>query len=463
MKNKLVLRLFVIVVVSMFVFSLLPEWVDAGDCPSSCYWNSGFNRCTGPWGCVEGTKENCDSKHPAYWGQGYCCDPCSSAPSCSDDCTPSGSYGCKDDERRVCGNFDSDSCLEWGSASCTGPYLADPSCDGGKCVYKPAELSVNILEPCLDNVHNDKIFTIQGKSTNCGDITITTAWETYTIEDVDEEFFFSQEITIPESNTDDPVEISISGNREDIKNSEDKGEYALVCNLDAEVDIRYHNFFYCPHKDETLDDNIFDIYDITQGDFSFFGNDYDWEECVSDQTITDCSPDPTDCIPSEEGYGPNLLENGGFDTTVSRDLETTYALGWIRGTQSNNWVDQYAFVDESNFLNIFSYANSEIGEVSYDYKLQDLNPGTYNLEVKARILMDNGDGVRLQLLCAESSCGNLGFGDLVQGSLITIENTEWQTLQTSFTVPAQTDYFVIIRAADGSQALIDDIRLVGGQ
>ena len=70
--------------------------------------------CNGNTGCSGGS---CVCN-----GQGTCI---SSGPSCSDDCPTSGAHACVDSTTyHTCGQYDSDSCLDWSSAT---------SCSGGPC------------------------------------------------------------------------------------------------------------------------------------------------------------------------------------------------------------------------------------------------------------------------------------------------------------------------------------------
>jgi len=92
-----------------------------GDCVPDCNGKEcGGNGCGGSCGSC-GPTEYCD------YQSGTCTN------SCSDQC-PSLGYidpmNCNGTALHVCGNFDSDSCLEWGSQSCPSGY----SCSGGSCV-----------------------------------------------------------------------------------------------------------------------------------------------------------------------------------------------------------------------------------------------------------------------------------------------------------------------------------------
>ncbi|HJX06175.1 MAG TPA: hypothetical protein VJ461_05680, partial [Candidatus Nanoarchaeia archaeon] len=53
---------------------------------------------------------------------------------CTNDCPSSGSRTCFGSSYMVCGNFDTDSCLEWGTpVACPDNVCREPSCSGGAC------------------------------------------------------------------------------------------------------------------------------------------------------------------------------------------------------------------------------------------------------------------------------------------------------------------------------------------
>ena len=53
---------------------------------------------------------------------------------CSNECLSSGNKECSGNGYRICGNYDADSCLEWGSVtSCS----SNQACSNGDCICNP--------------------------------------------------------------------------------------------------------------------------------------------------------------------------------------------------------------------------------------------------------------------------------------------------------------------------------------
>jgi hypothetical protein len=70
------------------------------------------------------------------------------APVCSDECSPEGKQECSGDYLITCGNFDSDSCLEW-----SNPVYCIYGCSNGVCNNPPP---VNETQTqCNDSIDND--------------------------------------------------------------------------------------------------------------------------------------------------------------------------------------------------------------------------------------------------------------------------------------------------------------------
>jgi len=95
-----------------------------GSCTNTCSGGS-CTACTPSCTCESGWY-NCDGN----WGNG--CE--SNAPCCSNDCS-SGSYTCSGSYNYLqCGNYDADSCLEWGTANSCGNTNCSASNTTGSCV-----------------------------------------------------------------------------------------------------------------------------------------------------------------------------------------------------------------------------------------------------------------------------------------------------------------------------------------
>ncbi|MBW2990786.1 hypothetical protein KY348_03710 [Candidatus Woesearchaeota archaeon] len=108
-------------------------------CGGSCGSCSGGETCQNGQ-CVSTCTPDCVGKECGGDGCGGSCGTCSGGyncvngvcvSTCSDECSPSGSRECSGNSYRICGNYDGDSCLEWGSlTACSG----GESCVSGVCV-----------------------------------------------------------------------------------------------------------------------------------------------------------------------------------------------------------------------------------------------------------------------------------------------------------------------------------------
>ncbi|MDD2731956.1 MAG: hypothetical protein PHI53_02040 [Candidatus Pacebacteria bacterium] len=105
------------------------------DADSCLEWGNTIS-CVGDTSCGYG---NCsDSQKPSWYCLGGSClyncvedSTCAFPPSsCVSECSPSGQTRCSGNNKQTCGNYDTDSCLEWGAnQACTG----DISCGYGVC------------------------------------------------------------------------------------------------------------------------------------------------------------------------------------------------------------------------------------------------------------------------------------------------------------------------------------------
>jgi len=121
-----------------------------------------------PSGCCDASCSNytCvltpnNSKCPS--GQ-TCNKSCQCVAACRDECSPSGStqYQCSGNtvQKRTCGNYDADPCLEWSSWSdvencdnkdgCYSGYYRDYYCSGGSCTY-----TQSCTESCCDQYYGN--------------------------------------------------------------------------------------------------------------------------------------------------------------------------------------------------------------------------------------------------------------------------------------------------------------------
>ena len=141
------------------------EWsnwqTDGPDCWDECSYQ-GQHQCSGTSGktcgnydsdsCLEWSSlQNCDTQCYSC-GDGTCNSQCgetqsncsqdcgSSPPACWDECSYDGKRECTDSTHyRTCGNYDSDSCLEWSSSQSCG---TGKTCQDGQCVA--LSLSVDV-------------------------------------------------------------------------------------------------------------------------------------------------------------------------------------------------------------------------------------------------------------------------------------------------------------------------------
>ena len=85
----------------------------------------------------------------------------SSYGSCSDECAQN-SRECSGNGYRICGNYDSDSCLEWGSVS---PCIQNQICAGGLCSVVGGDV---ISNKCADGTNYSQCSTTRPKFCNTG-------------------------------------------------------------------------------------------------------------------------------------------------------------------------------------------------------------------------------------------------------------------------------------------------------
>ncbi|MBI3052104.1 hypothetical protein HYY74_06665 [Candidatus Woesearchaeota archaeon] len=102
-----------------------------GACTSGCVL---FTDCPAGRSCVNGQCIDPNACTPAC-SLGQVCQNGQCVAECSDGCSPSGSRSCSSDGKvRTCGNYDSDSCLEWDSGtSCA----SGQACNNGVCSSEP--------------------------------------------------------------------------------------------------------------------------------------------------------------------------------------------------------------------------------------------------------------------------------------------------------------------------------------
>jgi hypothetical protein len=100
--------------------------------------------CTAAWQCKNSTAKYYQNTDCSFSQETNCPYGCSNgqclAQSCANECNTSGQKQCSGNGWQVCGNYDSDSCLEWSSLSaCAGNQL----CQNGNCINQSIACSSN--------------------------------------------------------------------------------------------------------------------------------------------------------------------------------------------------------------------------------------------------------------------------------------------------------------------------------
>lgn len=158
-----------------------------------------------------------------------------------------------------------------------------------------------------------------------------------------------------------------------------------------------------------------------------------------------------------EPDGENLIKNPSFSDTLAGRLEVKYGSDWERGTGS--WSDRLTTITAENYLYMYSNA-TEKNWLRYE-QLLDLNEGDYKMTIDAKTLLVNGRGVSASVSCAQiDGCGSLGVNAPVENSPIGLDNDDWETKFSEFSIQTKGLYYLRLFTEDGSQAYFDDIRLI---
>ncbi|MCM2325572.1 MAG: S-layer homology domain-containing protein, partial [Candidatus Woesearchaeota archaeon] len=188
-------------------------------------------------------------------------------------------------------------------------YKYSVGCGKGGCEFEHAVLKANVNRPCIDETDASRKFTLAGRSEFCGNIKLEVPWSASEIL-IDNtqpyaNYSFTKIIDIPNNYLNAPFQVIVHGNRNALKDGKDEDVYD--CDKTLTVNPDYKNFFYCPDKDDSSigGDGRFDYYNYnTKASwYDFGGSSYPvWEadgkgnDCISDLSIVDCSPHPTDCV-----------------------------------------------------------------------------------------------------------------------------------------------------------------------
>lgn len=349
---------------------------------------------------------------------------------------------------------------------CGSKFKASPECTSHVCMYNPASLDgVAVSKPCI--AENNRSFTIQGNSHYCGDITIRVAYstgqsDTWTdASHTQEDYTFRHAFTIPDTVDVSPepgVTITIDGNRNTIKETLDQDTYN--CHVERDMDLTYLNFFYCPvYPESSVDGNIYDYYG-QQSDYVLNpGLPYyaEWDmdsSCLSDDSITQCSPNPTDCVKRNGQY--NKTNSGVYADGADNEYEVCMSFdgkqgGWADADINAATCDKINNVD----LRLSKWFDCDIDHNNECTLGQDGFPdddiglccgddiGEIPLETKTRFgitYMTNVDGTQMEnsaccsdsYACADENliCRPAGYNYcLKQGGLTaTCTNFEWNVV-----------------------------------
>jgi hypothetical protein len=155
-----------------------------GQCITTCQcgdWGSWSNQGCSQGGCSSGQMyqtrtRTCNPSGCNTQSESKCiADSSCDQPTCQNECAISGQTTCNDNgSRKICGNYDSDSCLEWsspescGNDTCNGSTRRDYSCSGGTCSYNDSTCSSQCYS-CGNGVCNSECGENQNNcSQDCG-------------------------------------------------------------------------------------------------------------------------------------------------------------------------------------------------------------------------------------------------------------------------------------------------------
>jgi hypothetical protein len=292
-----------------------------------------------------------------YAGQDSAC--CPGCVNCCGSWCCCGNSGCPDGDDD---DDDDDSC----TPDCSGKECGDNgcggscgSCDGlkytvgcgkGGCEFEQAVIKAHVNIPCIDETDASRKFTLSGRSEFCGDIKLEVPWSTSDIlvENTKsyQNYSFEKIIDIPDSYADGPFQVIVHGNRNALKDAKDEDVYN--CDKTVTVNLEFRNFFYCPDKDDSSigGDGRFDYYNYNTKSlwYDFGGSSYQvWEadgkgnDCISDLSIVDCSPHPTDCVDAE-GISVNM--NSADDAESDMEKEVCISKDGIQGGWTDGDIDE---------------------------------------------------------------------------------------------------------------------------
>ncbi len=327
-----------ILVVSMFI--VIDQDVDAGICCCSA------SECDGsaidyydPGSSVPGNKiyddagtgaryyfEPSDEEEDGGGGGGYVCSPSCSGNECGDN-------GCGGS----CGSCD-------GLAFTTG-------CAGKVCEFQDTSLTVEVEPiPCISESKRE--FTVRGVNNYCGDLEILIYYpesteshpistDTFGSYNYEHTFVIPDDVVLAPEPT---IKIEVKGDRMSRRDPKDEGNYDCEETIDS-LNLNYKNFYYCPDFSEGVTSSEFDYYDKEEY-YNFYDNDktYNWDEdCVSDESVSFCSPNPTDCV---DENGDTFSFKTAHDADSDDEIEVCHAIDNIQG----GWLDPDVNADVCSYV-----------------------------------------------------------------------------------------------------------------
>jgi len=309
-----------------------------GGCTSECY--SGARRCatfTSYQVCG-----NYDSDSCLEWGgttscgtneqclNGYC------QQRCTNECT-SGSKECSGNGYRVCGNYDSDSCLEWGSVTSCG---TNEVCVGGFCA---SSTSVTLTSTCSDSDGGIAQF-VKGRVTVFDSVSgISSIWSDLCFLDIDGKFKLAEEFC-----SDPNLPLSLT-------QFIDCSAYSKYC-IDGACRTRE---YICGNgiieEGEQCDGNNLDGYSCQS--FGYESGTLDCDDCVINYRHCVSCKDSDASINYPDGNNP--LSKGHI--TFSLGQFTVVVEDYCIPPDPNSWVVEL-MCTASNVLNITNVFCSDIKE-----------------------------------------------------------------------------------------------------
>lgn len=164
------------------------------------------------------------------------------------------------------------------------------------------------------------------------------------------------------------------------------------------------------------------------------------------------------------GSNIEILKNADFRQTVQINTDQSQPKNWL--TTVENWGFGYARVITNFQSKTGLFINSTtqqptVGSVRYTQK--PFSGGDYIIEASVVPLVNKGNGIYIKLFCENTNgCPNGKKFNEEYGRLTIVgENSSFQIFRSqTIQLPAEGSYGMSIYVADGSEALIDYIKLI---